>query len=150
MTVSKTTTHKEAPVLSEPSQESLVKEAQAKRPKKPVAKIKTTTPLAETTAPNVLIPATPEAGQTNAKSRKRLSKAFPRPLDKKFKKETLVRDRFTFPELEYAQFARLKKRLSEHEMSVKKSELIRAGLMLLSALDDNELKTLLSKVPAVD
>lgn len=80
--------------------------------------------------------------------RKRLSKAFSRPLDKKLKKETLVRDRFTFPEAEYAQLALMKKRLSNQEISVKKSQLVRAGLILLSALDDDNLKAIVQKLPA--
>ena len=61
-----------------------------------------------------------------------------------------MRERFTLPEVEYAQLAVLKKRMSDRDVSVKKSELVRAGLMLVSALDDNSLQALLAKVPRPD
>lgn len=100
----------------------------------------------ETTPSSPLVPVAPETRSPDANTRKRLSKAFSRPLDKKLKKETLVRERFTIPEAEYVQFARLKKRLLNQEIAVKKSELLRAGLILLSALDDEKLKDALTKV----
>lgn len=96
-----------------------------------------------------LIPGTPEAKKSGNNQRKRLSKAFSRPLDKKIKKAMLVRDRFVFPESEYMQLAEMKKRLSEQGMDAKKSVLLRAGFMLLSALDEDELKEILSRVPSV-
>ena len=151
MTVAKTSQRKETPELSAPLQDANETESQTasrKRRERTVTR-KNAAPLAESTPLNALTPVSPETGHTDIRPRKRLSKAFSRPLDKKIKKETLVRDRFTFPEVEYAQLARLKKRLSEQEVSVKKSELVRAGLMLLSTLDDDELRALLSKVPSV-
>ena len=97
--------------------------------------------------PAVLVPATPEAKKSGGNKRKRLSKAFSRPLDKKLKKAVLVRERFTIPGVEYAQFALLKKRLSDQGLVAKKSELVRAGLVLLSSLGDEDLKELMAKVP---
>lgn len=94
-------------------------------------------------------PVAPETKKDSASKRKRLSKAFSRPLDKKLQQTTLVRDRFTFPEDEYARLIALKKELSAQGLSVKKSELVRAGLLLLSALEDEALKEILAKVPAV-
>ena len=96
-----------------------------------------------------LIPNAPEAKKTGAIKRKRLSKAFSRPLDKKIKKTKLVRERFTLLDVEYAQLEVLKQRLSDQGVSVKKSELMRAGLLLLVALDDVDLPGVLSKVPSV-
>jgi PAB1-binding protein PBP1 len=96
-----------------------------------------------------LVPGAPEAKKAGTNKRKRLSKAFSRPLDKKIKEAMLVRERFVFPEDEYAQLAEMKKRLSEQGMDVKKSALLRAGFMLLSALDEDALKEILSRVPSV-
>lgn len=81
--------------------------------------------------------------------RKRLSKVFPRPLDKKLKKNSVVRDCFSFPEIEYEHLVMLKKRLLAEGVEIKKSELIRAGLVLLSSLDDADMKILLAKVPRI-
>ena len=118
--------------------------------KKQAAPEKPARPLPKAQSASPLIPATPEASSTSSDMRTRLSKAFSRPLDKKLKKATLIRDSFTFPKGEYAQLSLLKKRLAEQGSAVKKSELIRAGLILLSALDDNNLKAILAKVPTLD
>lgn len=91
------------------------------------------------------MPAAPEAA---AKNRKRLAKAFPRPLDKKLKEVGRVREKFSLPADEYAQLAALKERLAAQGVAVKKSELLRAGLMLLAALEDGELSAALAKLPA--
>jgi hypothetical protein len=53
------------------------------------------------------------------------------------------------PKTEYAQFGVLKSRLEKLGQPAKKSELIRAGLMLLAAMTDTTLKTTLSKVPTI-
>ena len=60
------------------------------------------------------------------------------------KKIKLVRDSFKFPPEEYAVFAELKRRCSEAGREVKKSELVRAGLMTLKALSDKELIEMLN------
>lgn len=104
-------------------------------------------PLADSTP---ALAVTPEPVTPHAPRRKRLAKAFERPLDKGLKKKAaLVRDRFTFPEDEYAQLVRLKKQLDTLGVKVKKSELVRAGLLLLSSRSDEELKALLAGIPAV-
>ncbi|MFT3850044.1 MAG: hypothetical protein QM739_15635 [Propionivibrio sp.] len=98
-----------------------------------------------------LVPVSPERGTSGtsvAKKRKRLAKAFPRPLDKQLRKQQMVREKFALPAFEYAQLLELKARLAEQGVPAKKSELVRAGLMLLAALDDDEVKSLLAGVPA--
>ena len=50
-----------------------------------------------------------------------------------------MRDSFTIPEKEYAQFETLKQRALAAGVEVKKSELLRASVMLLAKLDDAEL-----------
>ena len=79
--------------------------------------------------------------------RKRLSKVFSRPLEKKHKRPVLVRDRYTLPEIEYDFLVALKKRLAANGNNVKKSELLRAGLLLLADLDEAALLALLAKLP---
>jgi hypothetical protein len=84
-----------------------------------------------------------------AGKRKRLAKAFSRPLDKKLKKSALVRERFTFPAGEYARLGEIKARLAAAGIEIKKSELLRAGLLLLAAQDDEAMKAVLARVPPV-
>lgn len=61
----------------------------------------------------------------------------------------MERDSFTMPKEEYAQIAVLKKRLESVGQPAKKSELLRAGLALLSKLDDAALKATLAAVPTI-
>jgi len=65
------------------------------------------------------------------------------------KKPKLVRDSFTIPKAEYAAIETLKTRAIGLGTSVKKSELLRAGLMLLQALNDAGFKNALAAVPAL-
>jgi hypothetical protein len=92
------------------------------------------------------VPATPES---LAKNRKRLAKAFPRPLDKKLREVDRVREKFTLLADEYAQLAGIKQRLAAQGVSVKKSELLRAGLLLLAELDDSELQAALARLAPI-
>lgn len=54
----------------------------------------------------------------------------------KAKKMKLVRDSFAMPESEYAQFAAVKKRCLSAGLAARKSEVLRAALAGLAALDD--------------
>lgn len=65
------------------------------------------------------------------------------------KKAKLVRDSFTIPKTEYAAIDELKNRAVALGTSVKKSELLRAGLMALQALNDAAYKRALAVVPAL-
>ena len=64
------------------------------------------------------------------------------------KKRQTVREKFAIPAFEYEQLLDLKARLNDRGTPVKKSELVRAGLMLLTALDDDELSAVLARVTA--
>ena len=55
------------------------------------------------------------------------------------KRPKLVRDSFTFPATDYALIGTLKQRALTAGREIKKSELLRAGLGVLSALTDTEL-----------
>ena len=62
------------------------------------------------------------------------------------KKIKMVRDSFSMPENEYSQFAALKRTCLLTGVHVKKSELLRAGLLCLSRLSDSELVKVVGQV----
>jgi len=66
---------------------------------------------------------------------------------KKERKTKLIRDSFKFPELEYQTFDTLKSRCLAKGYVAKKSELVRAGLLALAAMSDDDL---LKSVSAVE
>jgi hypothetical protein len=65
------------------------------------------------------------------------------------KKPKLVRDSFTIPKTEFAAIDTLKNRAIALGTSVKKSELLRAGLMALQGLNDMAYKAALAAVPTL-
>ncbi len=65
------------------------------------------------------------------------------------KKPKLVRDSFTIPKAEFAAIETLKTRAIALGTSVKKSELLRAGLMALQSLNDAAFKAALTAVPTL-
>ena len=65
------------------------------------------------------------------------------------KKPKLVRDSFTIPKAEFAAIDTLKDRAIALGTSVKKSELLRAGLMALQGLNDAAFKAVLAAVPTL-
>ena len=81
------------------------------------------------------------------------TKAAPSVADKekdmKAKKPKLVRDSFTIPKDEYAVIETLKERTARLSTPAKKSELLRAGLKLLSQLDDATLQKAMQSIPAI-
>lgn len=84
---------------------------------------------------------------------KAATKAAPSVADKekdmKAKKPKLVRDSFTIPKDEYAVIETLKERTARLSTPTKKSELLRAGLKLLSQLDDATLQKAMQSIPAI-
>jgi hypothetical protein len=66
---------------------------------------------------------------------------------KRTKKEKVVRDSFTMPKSDYEKIAELKQKCLTAGVSVKKSEILRAGLLLLEAAAP---KRLLAAVAAVE
>jgi hypothetical protein len=65
------------------------------------------------------------------------------------KKPKLVRHAFSMPEVEYAQIVALKKRIASLGGNVKRSELLRAGIALLSVLSDVELTAVMARVDRI-
>ena len=67
----------------------------------------------------------------------------------KAKKVKLVRHSFSMPETEYAQIAVLKKRIADFGGKAKRSELVRAGIAVLSALDNVQLTAVMARVESI-
>lgn len=67
----------------------------------------------------------------------------------KAKKPRLVRDSYAMPETEYAQIAVLKKRMATLGAEAKKSELLRAGIAVLVALNDAELQAVMGRIERI-
>ena len=65
------------------------------------------------------------------------------------KKAKPVRDSFTFPASDYALLAELKQRALKAGHEIKKSELLRAGLLSLAAMSAEDLVTALTKVERI-
>lgn len=75
-------------------------------------------------------------------------------MARKHKKEEkgndkLVRDSFTIPAGEYEAIDKLKKLYLENGVHMKKSEILRAGLLALSAMDVEELKAVADRVERI-
>ena len=103
---------------------------------------------ARAVAPKVATPATAVASKpaTPASTAKKTPAAKPK---KEVKKEKLVRDSFTIPKSEFAVLDQLKRRAGVIARSVKKSELLRAGIKLLAGLSNDALLSALSQVPTI-
>lgn len=92
-------------------------------------------------------PANPPAAKVVPKKTEKVKAE--KPAKDKTPKLKMERDSFTMPKTEYAQFHVLKERLNKLGQPAKKSELLRAGIMQLSAMTDAALKAALGKVPAI-
>ena len=130
--VKKATSAKPAPKKSAPAKAPDTKAAV----KKPVAK----TPLSKAFANAKL--------EKAAKTSKVIKTAKAVKLEKA-KKPKLVRDSFTIPKAEYMVLEELKQRATKLTHSIKKSELLRAGIKALAALSDAAFLTALEQVPAI-
>lgn len=65
------------------------------------------------------------------------------------KKAKLVRDSFTIPKPEYVVLEQLKQRAGKLGAPIKKSELLRAGIKALAAMDSADYLAALAAVPAI-
>lgn len=68
---------------------------------------------------------------------------------KKPKKPKLVRDSFTIPKAEYAVLEELKRRAAQAGAPAKKSEVLRAGLKALAAMEEGAFIAALGAVPVL-
>lgn len=77
------------------------------------------------------------------------AKANPSAKKNKSGKAKVIRDSFSFPEQDYLKISELKKTCLAAGIHVKKSEVLRAGLHLLTKLNLEELKTAIDQVEKV-
>ncbi len=89
------------------------------------------------------------ASPTKVAPKKVVKAKATKPAKEKIPKLKMERDSFTMPKAEYAQFYVLKERLVKLGNPAKKSELLRAGIMQLTAMTDAALKAAMSKVPTI-
>lgn len=68
---------------------------------------------------------------------------------KRESKKKVVRDSFTMPQNEYAKIAQIKNACLKAKMHVKKSEVLRAGLILLAELNVAQLKRALGSLEKI-
>jgi len=127
---------------SKPASVKSAAPATKKRVRKPVKKVSASvSPATKTKAASPAKTASSAKPSTQAKAK---------PVaEPKTKKPKLVRDSFTFPKDEYQAIAALKVKALGLKQSVKKSEILRAGLMLISSLNDKAFLAALNKVPAL-
>lgn len=134
-------------------------------PAKKISTTKAATSKVQVNKPGAAKPSTtkpstakPSAAKPVAVAKAAVSKPAPKktekekiakPAKEKAPKLKMERDSFTMPKTEYAQFYVLKDRLTKLGQPAKKSELLRAGIMQLSAMTDAALKAALGKVPAI-
>ena len=122
----------------------------------PIAKVQATTA-------KKLVPTAAESSTPTAAGRVRLSKAVAaKPATKaavavpsksngqKQKKSRRVSGRYKMTEAEYAQLSALKTRVMLSGTRVRRSELLRAGLVLLGWLDDVQLKKALANIEVIN
>jgi hypothetical protein len=134
---------KPAPAAAKP----LSKSSPVKVTKPPVAKltrpavVKVTKPAVVKPAKSAVVkPAPVQASKEAAKEAK--VKAVKEP--KAAKKPKVVRDSFTMPQSEYLKIAQIKEIGLKAGLQVKKSEVLRAGVIALCAMDEAQLKRALS------
>ena len=127
-----------------------------KRVPKSVSKPTETAEAAATVAESAVAP-TPRRAAKKAKPAAPVAKATPKAAPAaeaavkpaKAHKPKLVRDSFTMPKDEYQVLDALKRRALGLEKHVRKSELLRAGIQALAAMNDRALLKALGGVPTL-
>lgn len=110
----------------------------------------------------VLVPAAAESSSAGKPRRVRLAKALAataaaqtpglavRPKGRKAKKSKPGSNRYKLPDHEFAQLTALKQRMETLGIGVRRSELLRAGLMLLVAMNDAQLQKAVAAVGRIE
>ena len=112
--------------------------------KKPVAKKAAPVTAAKKAAP---VRTATRVSKTEISARAKAVPVKPEVVaDSKIRKPKLVRDSFTMPEAEYAVLGQVKKACLKAGIEVKKSQLLRLGLVLLNKTDVPALKKLIAEL----
>ena len=105
-------------------------------------------PAKTSTAKPVAKPASKPAPKAAAKPAAKAVAKTPAKAEK-VKKPKMVRDSFTMPKAEFAVIDALKVRATNLKKSVKKTELLRAGIKALAAMSDTAFLAALTAVPNI-
>lgn len=135
------TTPHAAPGTAAPPVDKAEAEASVQTTAAPVRKKVTRTPAATVAKPSV------PSKSVRTSTATAVAAKVAKPV--KSEKIKLVRDSFTIPKAEYAVLDALKLRGVTLGRSVKKSELLRAGIATLAALSDAAFVAVLKAVPAI-
>lgn len=138
--MSDTTSSAPATAAAEAASTPAAAPASAAKPAKSVKNEKATKPLRA---------AGKRSSAPAAAKSKPAAKQAPAAREAKAKKPKLVRDSFTIPKEEYAAIEGLKQRLALLGTPAKKSELLRAGLVLLASLSDAALAKAMQAIPSI-
>lgn len=103
----------------------------------------------KTAAAKAAKPSSRPAAPTAVATRPVPAKATAAPKADKPKKHKLVRDSFTIPKPEFIVLQDLKLRAGMHGTAAKKSEILRAGIMALAAMNDAAFAAALRAVPPI-
>ena len=98
------------------------------------------------TAPAKKVAATPAPESPAAPVAKEAKPLVAAPVKQKIK---LVRDSFTIPKIEYLTLSNLKLRSARLGAPAKKSEILRAGIAVLSKMSDTEFTAALDAIPSL-
>ena len=90
-----------------------------------------------------------EATETKETDETVEAEANPSAKKSKIAKTKVIRDSFSFPEQDYLKISELKKTCLAEGIHVKKSEILRAGLHLLTQLNLDELKKAVDQVEKI-
>ena len=126
------------PVAAQAAPKNAAAKPVSKPAVKPVAKAK------KAAAPAAAAP-TKSAAKAAAKPAAKVAPAKP----VKLKKPKMVRDSFTFPKAEYAVLDGLKMRAAKLGSPAKKTELLRAGIKAIAAMQDAAFVAALKSVPSL-
>jgi hypothetical protein len=127
----------------------VAKTAATKAPAKPASKaVAKAAPKTKKTVVPAKSAAKPAAKRVAKPVAKTVAKAAPAKTAK-LKKPKMVRDSFTFPKAEYAVLDGLKMRAAKLGSPVKKTELLRAGIKALAAMQDAAFVAALKSVPSL-
>jgi hypothetical protein len=124
-----------------------VKKNQATKPASS-KKVITKEPALKVVKPNIkkIVPTKPNTKPSAAKS---TPKALAPSKTEKPKKPKLVRDSFAIPKLEYELIETIKLRMIKLGKPAKKSQVLRAGILAVSRLNDSALEKILAQVPSI-
>ena len=134
--------------ISQPTAKKTVRKAAKRAPRKTAVKAPMKAKAIVNKKPANKTAATP-AKKAATQPKVKAAPKVPPVVEARLKKPKLIRDSFTFPKDEYQAIAGLKQKALGLKHSAKKSEILRAGLKLLSGLNDKAFLVALTNVPAL-